>query len=368
MKILFAARSFNNIAGGVERMAISIMNEMVQRGHEVSLITWDYDSAVAFYPMDKKVNWIKINLGEPLGKASWLIRIKRAFLIREIIRNNLPDTILAFQHGTFFSLKMYLMGMGKKIIAAERNAVSIYKYISSGKHKNLIMQSFRFANQITVQLPKYVYDYPKFLQTKITVIPNRVEQVSEDVLSRRTTHSRKVLLSVGRLSFQKNFKLLIDCFENLSRDFPEWDLIIAGDGEEFTMLEELVNNYQLNSRVKLLGAVEDVQSLYLNADLFCLPSLWEGFPNSLAEALSFGLPSVGFRESSGVNELIIDNYNGLLALGNNNQNSLTNSLSNIMNDSMLRDEMSKKAIDSMKQFEPMKIFDQWEDLFIKISN
>ena len=222
--------------------------------------------------------------------------------------------------------------------------------------------------QITVQLPKYVYDYPKFLQTKITVIPNRVEQVSEDVLSRRTTHSRKVLLSVGRLSFQKNFKLLIDCFENLSRDFPEWDLIIAGDGEEFTMLEELVNNYQLNSRVKLLGAVEDVQSLYLNADLFCLPSLWEGFPNSLAEALSFGLPSVGFRESSGVNELIIDNYNGLLALGNNNQNSLTNSLSNIMNDSMLRDEMSKKAIDSMKQFEPMKIFDRWEDLFIKISN
>ena len=64
------------------------MNEMVQRGHEVSLITWDYDSAVAFYPMDKKVNWIKINLGEPLGKASWLIRIKRAFLIREIIKNN----------------------------------------------------------------------------------------------------------------------------------------------------------------------------------------------------------------------------------------------------------------------------------------
>ena len=70
MKILFAARSFDNIAGGVERMAISLMNEMVRRGHKVSLLTWDYNDAVTFYPLSKKVNWFKINHGEPLGKAS----------------------------------------------------------------------------------------------------------------------------------------------------------------------------------------------------------------------------------------------------------------------------------------------------------
>jgi glycosyltransferase involved in cell wall biosynthesis len=368
MKILFAARSFDNMAGGVERMAISIMNEMVRRGHEVSLLTWDYNDAVTFYPLSKKVNWFKINLGEPLGKASWSIRIKRTFLIRKMINNASPDLVLAFQHGIFFALRIYTLGMGVTFIAAERNAVSIYKYISSGKHKNLIMQSFRLVDQITVQLPSYIKDYPKYLQKKISVIPNRVEQISLEVLSKHKVNSRKILLTVGRLSFQKNFKLLIDCFERISGDFLDWDLIIAGDGEELEMLNQLISHSKLSSRVSLLGSVVDVETLYLNADLFCLTSLWEGFPNSLAEALSYGLPAVGFSESSGVNDLIIDNHNGLLASGNNNPESLTIALRTLMSDSKLRYEMSINAINSMKQYQPKKIYDQWEELFNKVAN
>jgi len=368
MKILFAARSFDSMAGGVERMAISIMNEMIQRGHEVSLLTWDYEEAVTFYPLSEKVNWLKINLGEPLGKASWSIRMKRIPHIRNMVRGSSADLILAFQHGIFFSLKIYTLGMGIPIIAAERNAVSIYKFISGGKYKNLIMQSFRFADQLTVQLPSYVNSYPKYLQNKITVIPNRVEPVIEAKFSLKRRSNRKVLLSVGRLSFQKNFQLLVECFKILSEDFPDWDLIIAGDGEELKILIKLVNYNKLNNRVTLLGPVEDVESLYLNADLFCLPSLWEGFPNSLAEALSYGLPSVGFSDSSGINELISDNHNGLLAIGNNNQESLIHSLRILMNDSKLRKHMSQNAIASMKQFNPNKIYDQWEELFDKFSN
>jgi glycosyltransferase involved in cell wall biosynthesis len=368
MKILFAARSFDNMAGGVERMAISIMNEMVQRGHKISLLTWDYNDAATFYPLSKKVNWFKINHGEPLGRASWPIRIKRASLIRKMIKDTSPDLILAFQHGTFFSLKIYTLGLGIAFIAAERNAVSIYNYISAGRYKNLIMQSFRLADQITVQLPSYIKDYPKYLQKKIYVIPNRVEQIEWDILSKNKVRSRKVLLAVGRLSFQKNFKLLIDCFKNLASDFPEWDLIIAGDGDEFEMLNQLVIHSSINNRVTLLGSVEDVETLYLNADLFCLPSLWEGFPNSLAEALSYGLPSVGFSESLGVNELIINNHNGLLASGNNNEKSLFFALSALMSNSKLRYKMSSNAISSMKKFKPKKIYDQWEELFKKVAN
>ena len=85
----------------------------------------------------------------------------------------------------------------------------------------------------------------------------------------------------------------------------------------------------------------------------------------MAEALSYGLPSVGFSESLGVNELIIDNHNGLLASGNNNEQSLLNALSTLMSNSILRNEMSINAINSMKKFKPKKIYDQWEELFNK---
>ena len=122
MKILFAARSFDDMAGGVERMSISIMNEMVERGHEVSLFTWDVEGAKTFYAMSNKVNWLKINLGDPRGKAGWWIRIQRAYRIRKMVRKMSPDLVLAFQHGIFFALRIYTVGMGIPFIAAERNA------------------------------------------------------------------------------------------------------------------------------------------------------------------------------------------------------------------------------------------------------
>jgi len=367
MKILFAARSFDDMAGGVERMSISIMNEMVERGHEVSLFTWDVEGAKTFYAMSNKVNWLKINLGDPRGKAGWWIRIQRAYRIRKMVRKMSPDLVLAFQHGIFFALRIYTVGMGIPFIAAERNAPSRFEFISTGKYKNLIFQSFRLANKITVQLPGYVKDYPKYLQSNICVIPNRVEQVGLDILSTPRVNSNNTLLAVGRLSFQKNFKLLIKCFSSIADEFPEWNLLIAGNGEEYNLLNDLISSSKLEGRVVLLGVVIDVESLYLDADLFCLPSLWEGFPNSLAEALSYGVPSIGFEESAGVADLIIDKSNGLLAKGNQNKDSLSCALRELMGNPALRKQMSNNAVESVKKYEPNLIFDQWENLFQEVA-
>ena len=362
MKILFSARSFDNMAGGLERMAISIMNEMVFRGHEVSLLTWDYESAKTFYLLNNKIDWYKISLGDPNGKSSWLIRAKRVSKIRRFIHKKSPDVVIAFQHGIFFALKIYTLGMNMRFIAAERNALSMHNYTSAGKFQYLIFQSFRMANKITIQFPEYIYDYPEYLHKKMIVIPNRVNQVEKYSYPKLKENTRKVLLSVGRLSFQKNFGLLIRCFAEITDDFPEWELKIAGDGEQFEFLSQLILDNELSNKVKLLGAVKNVDDLYLNSDIFCLPSLWEGFPNSLAEALSFGLPSVGFRESSGVSNLIIDDVNGLLAEGNENIVSLSNALKKLMKNSALRNELSKGAIKSVTQYKKQLIMNQWEDL------
>jgi len=367
MKVLFAARSFNAMAGGVERMAIAIMNEMVERGHEVSLLTWDYEGAKTFYPLNNKVNWLKINLGDPHGKASWQARIKRAYKIRKMMRIVSPDLILAFQHGIFFALRIYTAGMAIPFIAAVRNATSMFEFVSVGKYKNLIFQSYRLADRVTVQLPGYVKDYPRYLQNKIDVIPNRVEQVRSDLLFMSSANPKKTLLAVGRLSFQKNFSLLIDCFSSLSKEFPEWNLVIAGNGEEVDLLKDLISNSELEDRVTLLGTVVDMERLYLEADLFCMPSLWEGFPNALAEALSYGIPSIGFEEAAGVSDLIINKYNGLLATGNQNKDSLCSALRESMGDLALREQMSKNAVESVKKYEPNIIFNQWEALFYDIA-
>ena len=69
--ILFACRNFNNMAGGVERMASLIMNEMIKRGHKVVLLTWDPINANSHYYLNPKICWHKLDLGSPNEKASW---------------------------------------------------------------------------------------------------------------------------------------------------------------------------------------------------------------------------------------------------------------------------------------------------------
>ena len=81
------------------------------------------------------------------------------------------------------------------------------------------------------------------------------------------------------------------------------DLKIIGDGEARADLIRLLKNSKIQDRVTLLPSTLDIDSIYIESDLFVIPSLWEGCPNSLAEAMSHGLPAVGFNVD-GVKQLI----------------------------------------------------------------
>jgi len=364
MKLLVVCRAFDNVAGGVERMAIALMNEMVKRGHQVFLLTWDHAKAESFYELDKKVTWHRLDMGEADKKASWPLRFKRMFKVRKIVNNDKPDVILAFQHGTFLSIRLFTAGKGVPVIAAKRNAPSILDFVAIGKYRGLIHQTLRMANKITVQFESYSSGYPEFLRDRIVTIPNPVFPAAGKAHPAGKKDKQKILLSVGRLSFQKNYTTFIKAFANLAPDFPEWKLVIAGEGERREELETLIAKCNLKNRVDLTGAISDIKKLYCDAHLFCLPSLWEGFPNALGEALAHGLPAIGFSSCAGVNELIIDGKNGLLAVseanGEKRVNHLEKTLRTLMKDPEMRKQMGEEAIRSVSSFHPQKVYDLWE--------
>ena len=364
IRFVLVARSFHAMAGGVERMAISIMNEMIARGHDVTLITWDYKNAKTFYPMDPQVKWIKLDLGSPQEKSGWLVRYRRALIFRKTIKKFTPQVILAFQHGIFLATYFYLFGMNIPIIASERNAPSRFNFIASGKNKEFVFQSLRLATGITVQFSRYIEGYPEFLRGKIHVIHN---SVLPQEINRPSKRERKILLSVGRLSFQKNFLVLIRAFSALASKYPNWDLVIVGEGEQKDLISQEIIKHNMSKRVIIRQPVSNIESEFRKADIFCLASFWEGFPNALAEALSFGIPSVGFANCSGVCDLIINESNGLLAEGLGNADSLKGSLRKLMQDKDLRIKMSKNAHSSVRKYNPKEVFDNWEQYLLKVS-
>ena len=111
------------------------------------------------------------------------------------------------------------------------------------------------------------------------------------------------------------------------------------------------------NRVKFLPPRKKLNSLYLKSDLFCLPSLWEGFPNVVGEALSFGLPVVGFRDCAGVKELITDNLNGVIANGNNDVNALVEAIYK----ASLWKFSPRKIQSSISKYSYEKFIDDWEN-------
>ena len=134
------------------------------------------------------------------------------------------------------------------------------------------------------------------------------------------------------------------------------------------MLEAQVANLGMTDQIIFLGAVRDINALYASSHLFCLPSRWEGFPNALAEAFSYGLPVVGFDECAGVCDLIDHEKNGLLASGNGNAASLAEALRRMMGDADLRARMGNAGLASMKSYVPKVIFDKWDKLAKEVSD
>jgi glycosyltransferase involved in cell wall biosynthesis len=360
MKLLLVCRAFNNVAGGVERMGAALMNEMCRRGHEVSLLTWDRSEAEAFYQFDDRIAWHALDMGDHLKKAGWILRFKRAVRVRRFVKKLKPDVILAFQHGTFLSTRLFTFGLGIPTIAAERNAPSRFEHLKVGLYKNFVFQTFRLAKRITIQCESYRDEYPSYLRSRIVTIPNPVFPAQSHACPQGDPGKLKILLSVGRLGYQKNYFVLIRAFAGISQQFPEWRIVIAGEGEDRRQLETVIAEYALSDKVDLIGAVTDVASLYCESHLFCLPSRWEGFPNALAEALSHGLPAIGFAGCAGVRDLIQDGENGLLAPGNGNAEALAECLVSLMADGEKRARLGETGIQSMKPYQPQRIFDTWE--------
>jgi glycosyltransferase involved in cell wall biosynthesis len=362
MRLLFVARAMHDMAGGVERMIVAIMNEMVRRGHDVGLFSWDRDDARAFYPMDPAISWYKLHSGDPSAKAGLLARLERISKIRKVVTEFRPDVITCFQGGPFRAMLGYTLGLGVPLVAAERTAPTLYDHVKHSNTKTLEHLVFRQATRITVQFDRYRQYYPPALQKLIVETPNPVTAPARTAMPADPGQDgRFTLLSVGRLSYQKNYDVLLEAFSLVAQTFPDWDLKIVGEGENRAHLQDMIDGSGvLHGRVSMPGTTSDVGAGYAGANLFCLPSRWEGFPNALAEALAHGLPSVGFEECAGVPDLIEAGVSGLLATGNNSARSLADALSALMPAHALRSEMGIRAQRSMERYLPSVCFDRWE--------
>ncbi len=121
-----------------------------------------------------------------------------------------------------------------------------------------------------------------------------------------------VVAGVGRLNPQKNFTRFIRIAAEVSKHHPETVFLIAGEGPEESLLKRCAGEAGLGDRMKFCGYVADTRSVYLAADVLLMPSLFEGLPMTLLEAMAMEVPVVA-SALDGIAEVVEDGADGFLA-------------------------------------------------------
>ena len=366
ISVLFACRNFHRMAGGVERMATLIMNQMVRRGFRVGLVTWDPADAEPHYHLDPSVEWMKLDLGSPEIRAGWGLRLQRQLVLRRIAKQFRPDVSIGFQVGTFIAARTAMLGTGVPMIAAERNSPDLFDFVSGGeKQRRRADLALAMADCVTVQLDSYRDKYSARVRQRIVTIPNPVMSLEHPAYPNEVDEPPRRILNVGRLSYQKNQVLLTSAFARIAIANPDWVLTLVGEGEKRAAIERLIAEKGLSNRIELIGAVTDVDTWYRKSAFLAFPSLWEGFPNALVEAFRQGLPAVGLERTAGVNELLRHDETGILAP--DDEIGFAAALQAMIDDVEFRRRAGRMARESILRYEPESIFNQWADLFTTLA-
>ena len=178
-------------------------------------------------------------------------------------------------------------------------------------------------------------------ENRITVIPNAVKPLDTSSVNRTAirgdlelNENDIFLLSIGRLTYQKGHEFLVQAMSKVFSRFPNARAGICGDGPLRPQLEQQIREAGLSSHVTLLGAWEDISPLLASADIFVLPSRWEGLSRALMEAMAAGLPAIA-TQVDGIKDLITDGVNGLL-VPSEDAKGLENSILQLIQDAEMR--------------------------------
>ena len=358
--VVFATRKLNGIMGGMERQLLLIATYLVQRGIRVIVYSLDKEVSQIFYQVDQRIDFRPLGNRESDTRASLKDRVFRQFVVFRSLKIDSPDAVVSFSTGALWYIAIPARLLQKKLILSERTGPSVYFITRAQKFRNFIFLGMRVCTRVVVQMPAYVKRYPKYLQSRLVVIPNEVPSFPLKALSNNSTVLR--FGHVGRFCHQKQTLELVKSFCEFNRHRSTSKLLLIGSGDLNDEIEALIDEASMHKVIEVHPPTSDIASKLGLFDVLIHPSLWEGFPNSVAEALSAGIPVAGFEDCEGFRDLIHDGINGWIGKRNHPVNSITELLERVFDQRARVPNMARAARDSVSDFRKDKVVAKWIEL------
>lgn len=339
--------------GGAERVVSVLASRMAEQGMDTEILMY-YDKSV-FYEVSKKVKLTAVE--KETGTKS---KAKNLLWIRNYFKENAKIVISFLAPFNIMALAANL-GSATPIIVADRNdPTKVPSKFIVRKVRDFL---YRFADGVVVQTEKNKAYFSKTVQKKSIVIYNPIDLKEYAGIALQTPKEKKIV-TAGRLMPQKNQKMMIRAFAEVLKKYPDYKLVIYGDGPSETELKDMVAELGTSESILFPGNVKDLHDRIKSAEIFVLSSYYEGMPNALIEAMCLGLPVISTKVS-GATDLIDDHKNGLL-VENGDQNGLENALLEFIENKELSSLNARNAVELNSRLELSKIMDEWITFITKV--
>lgn len=354
--------------GGAEKILIQKLNYWAGvYGYEVLLITLSQKGRAPFFPVNPKVAHVDLAIEYPEGSLYHPRNIGRFVKqyrdLKRVLHSYRPDAVFVISQTLFriitpFSAKPFASYF-EYHTSWEGFKQGFDKLTGVRRLKETFIRAVqRFAE---ARYTKVVYlnqtEFDNFNRANAVVIPNFYDESGLIASSGR----KNVAITLGRLSFEKQYDLLIESWALLDKEITGWELHIYGNGVEKQRLEKLLERTALRNPARLFSATDSVNEKLSSSSVYVLSSQVETFPMALLEALSNGLPVVSFDCPSGPRHIVTDGEDGILVEPQNTA-ALASALLRLMQNPDLSKKMGEAASHNVRRFNADAVMRQWDDL------
>ena len=357
MKIHFFISKLGN--GGAERVVSLLANELDDRGHDVTVFCFRPTNEYTVNPSVKRIRFHKKRIFNSVVFNGFFSMLRHYWN-----RKNRPDVMSTHINTLGFMTIPIAKIYGIKIIASEH----INHSVNPTRAKRFLHKYLFPRVDILTVLTKYDLPYYQKLGANAKVVYNPFT-FSTPEIEIQSKPLYKTIIAVGDVNryHQKGFDNLLLIAKEVTAVHPDWKFKIVGGGEDGRKhLEALTREYQIERNIEFTGFRSDVQALLNSADIFILPSRYEGLPMSLLEGMSQNLACIAYDCVSGPSDIIEDQKNGIL-VSDQNHEEMVAKLNQLISNSDYRKQLSQAASSALNPFDIKTVGDQWVSLFKSIT-
>lgn len=309
--------------GGVERVICTLANNLLPY-YNVQVCSIYKHSGIPYYSYDEAINIdYLIDNSECLStkaksQSGFLLArvpekivelLRYSSTIRKYVNDNIDryDVVIFGRRTAALDFLPYMVEYKGKVIVREANH---YYYTNAYERKKLkqlfpqLVDCFILSSDENLEAYKYLFGDSK-INLKKLYNPLGIE-INNNIIERE-----KSILGVGRFSRQKGFELLIEAFDIVHKEYPDWKLKLIGNGTYRQKYTRLCKKKNLLNSVEMYPS-SNIVNEYKRAGIYVMTSRDEGYANSLVEAMACGTPSISVDWLMGVRDIINNNENGII--------------------------------------------------------